>query len=229
MKKILKMGMIGGGTGSFIGDVHRKAAGLDGMITLVCGAFSSTEEKSKTSARELGLPENRAYSTYMEMIRKESQLPKEERIDFIAVVTPNYMHFPPVKMALEHGFHVICDKPLCMTLEEASELKDIVEKTGKVFALTHNYTGYPMVKQAKAMIDQGELGMIRKVVIQYLQGWLSDAVEQTGQKQAAWRVDPKRSGIGGALGDIGTHAENLATYMTGAEITRIGSGLNSFW
>ena len=228
MKKILKMGMIGGGTGSFIGDVHRKAASLDGMIKLVCGAFSSTEEKSKTSARELGISENRAYGTYTEMIQKESQLSEAERVDFIAVVTPNYMHFAPVKMALEHGFHVICDKPLCMTLEEATELKEILKKTGKVFALTHNYTGYPMVKQAKVMIDQGELGTIRKVVIQYLQGWLAEAVEQAGQKQAAWRVDPKRSGIGGALGDIGTHAENLATYITGTKIIELAADLTAF-
>ncbi|TPN82272.1 Gfo/Idh/MocA family protein [Aquimarina algicola] len=225
---LLKMGMIGGGAGSFIGDVHRKAASIDGMITLVCGAFSSTEEKSLASAEALGIPKNRAYGSFEEMIKKEALLPEEERMDFVAIVTPNHMHFPPAKMALEHGFHVICDKPMTLTLDEAQELENIVESSQKVFALTHNYTGYPMVKQAKAMISKGDLGIIRKVNVQYLQGWLSTAVEKTGQKQASWRVDPKKSGIGGALGDIGTHAENLVEYITGTQIEELAADLSAF-
>ena len=224
----LKMGMVGGGIGSFIGDVHRKAASIDGMINLVCGAFSSSTEKSLASAEALGIPKERAYGSFEEMILEEAKLPEEERMDFVSIVTPNHMHFPPAKMALEHGFHVICDKPMTLTLEEALELEKIVHSSGKVFALTHNYTGYPMVKQAKAMIAKGDLGDIRKVCAQYLQGWLATSVEKTGQKQAAWRVDPKRSGIGGALGDIGTHAENLVEYITGLQIEELAADLSAF-
>ena len=228
MKKKLKMGMIGGGTGSFIGDVHRKAAAIDGLIELTCGAFSSTADKSISSGKALFLSEERCYANYEEMILTEKKLPAEIRMDFVAIVTPNHMHFPPVKMALENGFHVICDKPMTLTLEEALELKSIVESSGKVFALTHNYTGHPMVKQAKAMIKNGELGAIRKIQVQYLQGWLATAVEQTDNKQAAWRVDPKKSGIGGALGDIGTHAENLTEYITGLKIKELAADLGQF-
>ncbi len=224
----LKMGMVGGGIGSFIGDVHRKAASIDGLIDLVCGAFSSSEEKSIASAKTLGISKQRAYASYEEMIKEEAKLPEEERMDFVAIVTPNHMHFPPAKMALEHGFHVICDKPMTLTLDEAIELEKIVHISGKVFALTHNYTGYPMVKQAKAMIAKGDLGTIRKINIQYLQGWLATSVEKTGQKQAAWRVDPKKSGIGGALGDIGTHAENLAEYISGIKIEELAADLSAF-
>ncbi|MFD2561303.1 Gfo/Idh/MocA family protein [Aquimarina rubra] len=224
----LKMGMVGGGIGSFIGDVHRKAASIDGMIDLVCGAFSSSKEKSLASAKELGISDDRAYGSFEEMIKKEAKLPEEKRMEFVAIVTPNHMHFPPTKMALEHGFHVICDKPLSLTLDEAIELEKTVSSSGKVFALTHNYTGYPMVKQAKAMIAKGDLGTIRKINVHYLQGWLSTAVEKTGQKQAAWRVDPKRSGIGGALGDIGTHAENLIEYITDIKINAIAADLTAF-
>ncbi|TSE06769.1 Gfo/Idh/MocA family protein [Aquimarina algiphila] len=228
MNKKLKMGMVGGGIGSFIGDVHRKAAGIDGMISLVCGAFSSSEEKSITSAEAIGISKNRAYGSFEKMIKEEAKLPEDERMDFVAIVTPNHMHFPPAKMALEHGFHVICDKPMTLTLEEAVELEKIIAASGKVFALTHNYTGYPMVKQAKAMIAKGDLGTIRKINVQYLQGWLSTALEKTDHKQAAWRVDPKRSGIGGALGDIGTHAENLVEYITGTQITELAADLSAF-
>ncbi|WP_109436590.1 Gfo/Idh/MocA family protein [Aquimarina sp. AU119] len=228
MNKKLKMGMVGGGIGSFIGDVHRKAAGIDGMISLVCGAFSSSEEKSITSAEAIGISKNRAYGSFEQMIKEEAKLPEDERMDFVAIVTPNHMHFPPAKMALEHGFHVICDKPMTLTLEEAVELEKIIAASGKVFALTHNYTGYPMVKQAKAMIAKGDLGTIRKINVQYLQGWLSTALEKTDHKQAAWRVDPKRSGIGGALGDIGTHAENLVEYITGTQITELAADLSAF-
>lgn len=224
----LRMGMIGGGIDSFIGDVHRKAAGIDGMIELVCGAFSSDEEKSKLSGKNLFLPENRCYGTFEEMISKEKSLPDNERMDFVAIVTPNHMHFEPAKKVLESGFHVICDKPMTLTLGEAEQLQTIVENSGLLFALTHNYTGHPMVKQAKAMVANGDLGKIRKVQVQYLQGWLSTSLEKTGQKQAAWRVDPKRSGIGGALGDIGTHAENLTEYITGLKIDEIAADLGVF-
>ncbi|MHA7057528.1 Gfo/Idh/MocA family protein [Aquimarina sp. M1] len=224
----LKMGMVGGGTGSFIGDVHRKAASIDGMIDLVCGAFSSSKEKSIASGKELGIPDDRTYGSFEEMITIEAKLPEGKKMDFVAIVTPNHMHFSPAKMALQHGFHVICDKPLSLNMEEAIELEKIVKSSGKVFALTHNYTGYPMVKQAKAMIAKGDLGVIRKINVHYLQGWLSTAVEKTGQKQASWRVDPKRSGIGGALGDIGTHAENLVEYITGNEIEAIAADLTAF-
>ena len=222
------MGMVGGGMGSFIGDVHRKAASIDGMIELVCGAFSSNKEKSIASAKELGISGNRAYGSFEEMIEKESLLPEDKRMDFVAIVTPNHMHFPPAKLALEKGFHVICDKPVTLTLEEALELEKVVQSSGKVFALTHNYTGYPMVKQAKAMIAKGDLGDLRKINIQYLQGWLATAVEKTGQKQASWRVDPEKSGIGGALGDIATHAENLAEYITGTKIKELAADLTAF-
>lgn len=227
MKK-LKMGMVGGGQGSFIGDVHRKAASIDNMIELVCGAFSSSAEKSIASAKDLGISSSRAYGSYQEMIEKEQELPEDERMDFVSIVTPNHMHFPPAKMALENGFHVICDKPVTLTLEEAVELEKVASASGKVFALTHNYTGYPMVKQAKEMIARGDLGDIRKVNVQYLQGWLSTAVEKTENKQASWRVDPKKSGIGGALGDIGTHAENLAEYITGLQIEELAADLTAF-
>ena len=228
MSRKLRMGMVGGGAGSFIGDVHRKAAAIDGMIELVCGAFSSTAEKSITSGIALGLDESRCYGTFEDMIEKEKALPEDVRMDFVAIVTPNHMHFPPAKMALEHGFHVVSDKPVTLTLEEAEALEKIVAKNGKLFALTHNYTGNSMVKQAKAMVAKGELGTIRKIQAQYLQGWLSTPLEKTEQKQAAWRVDPKRSGIGGALGDIGTHAENLIEYITGLKIEEIAADLGRF-
>ncbi|CDF78043.1 oxidoreductase [Formosa agariphila KMM 3901] len=220
--------MIGGGTGSFIGDVHRKAAAIDGMIDLVCGAFSSNAEKSKASGAALFLPEDRCYGSFEEMILKEIELPESIRMDFVSIVTPNHMHFAPAKLALEHGFHVVCDKPMTLTLEQTLEIESIVEKSGKIFALTHNYTGYPMVKQARAMVENGDLGHIRKIQVQYLQGWLSTAVEQTGQKQASWRVDPTKSGIGGALGDIGTHAENLMGYITGLKIKELAADLGRF-
>lgn len=228
MTRKLRMGMIGGGTGSFIGDVHRRAAAIDGMIELVCGAFSSNEEKSKTSGKALYLPEDRCYGSFEEMILKEKELPESVRMDFVSIVTPNHMHFPPAKLALENGFNVVCDKPMTLTLDEAIALETIIEKSGKLFALTHNYTGHPMVKQARAMVAKGDLGEIRKIQVQYLQGWLSTAVEQTGQKQASWRVDPSKSGIGGALGDIGTHAENLAEYITGLKIEELAADLGKF-
>ncbi len=222
------MGMIGGGIDSFIGDVHRKAAAMDGMIELVCGSFSSTAEKSKASGKNLFLPEHRCYENFEAMITGEKNLPKSERMDFVAIVTPNHMHFSPAKMALKNGFHVVCDKPMTLTIAEAKELEQLVASTGLLFALTHNYPGSPMVKQAKAMIAHGELGKIRKVQVQYLQGWLATSVEKTGQKQASWRVNPTKSGIGGALGDIGTHAENLVEYITGLLIKELAADLGKF-
>ncbi len=228
MSRKLRMGMIGGGIGSFIGDVHRKAAAIDGMIDLVCGAFSSNADKSIQSGKDLFLAENRCYASFKEMILTEKQLPEDVKMDFVAIVTPNHMHFEPAKMALENGFHVVCDKPMTLTIEQALELEEVQKKSGKLFALTHNYTGHPMVKQAKAMIANGDLGEIRKIQVQYLQGWLSTSLEKTGQKQASWRTDPKKSGIGGALGDIGTHAENLVEYITGLKIDEIAADLGVF-
>lgn len=222
------MGMIGGGIDSFIGDVHRKAAALDGMIELVCGAFSSTAERSKKSGKGLFLPDDRCYGTFEEMILAEKKLSKNVRMDFVAIVTPNYLHFAPAKMALENGFHVVCDKPMTLTLEESIELEQLVESSGLLFALTHNYPGSPMVKQARALVKNGDLGKIRKVQVQYLQGWLATPVEKTGQKQASWRVDPSKSGIGGALGDIGTHAENLIEYISGLQIEELAADLGKF-
>lgn len=220
--------MVGGGTGSFIGDVHRKASSIDGKIELICGAFSSNAERSKASGKVLMLEEDRCYGSFEEMIKNESQLPEGVRMDFVSIVTPNHMHFAPAKMALEHGFHVICDKPVTLNLEQAKELVEIENKSDKIFALTHNYTGYPMVKQARAMIANNDLGKIRKIQVQYLQGWMATAVEETDNKQASWRVDPKKSGIGGALGDIGTHAENLAEYITGVKIKELAADLGRF-
>jgi len=222
------MGMVGGGRGAFIGAVHRMAAALDGQIELVCGAFSSSPEKSKASGEDLFLPADRVYGSYAKMIEKEKQLPAGERMDFVSIVTPNHVHFGPAKMALENGFHVVCDKPLSFNMEEALELEKLVEKTGLIFALTHNYTGYPMVKHAKAMIRRGDLGKIRKVVVEYPQGWLATRIEESGQKQADWRTDPSRSGIAGAMGDIGTHAENLAEYITGLRIKEVCADLTAF-
>ena len=220
--------MVGGGIGAFIGAVHRMAANLDGEIELVCGAFSSDPAKSKASGQALYLNPDRVYGNYEEMILKEKALPENQRMDFISIVTPNHVHFGPAKMALENGFHVMCDKPLCFDLDEAYELKKVVEKAGLLFGLTHTYTGYPMVKQARMMIKNGELGKIRKVVVEYPQGWLSQKIEDSEQKQASWRTDPKRSGIAGAMGDIGTHAENLAEYITGLHITEMCADLSTF-
>ncbi|MDX2282807.1 MAG: Gfo/Idh/MocA family oxidoreductase [Bacteroidia bacterium] len=222
------MGMVGGGRGAFIGAVHRMAAALDGEIELVCGAFSSDPEKSRASGRDFFLPEHRVYGSFEEMILREQELPEGERMDFISIVTPNHMHFPPAKMALEHGFHVVCDKPLAFNMDEARELAALVDRTGLLFALTHNYTGYPMVKEARELIRSGALGKIRKVIVEYPQGWLSTFLEASGSKQASWRTDPARSGAAGSMGDIGTHAENLAEYITGLRITELCADLSTF-
>lgn len=220
--------MVGGGLDAFIGAVHRRAAGFDGEIELVCGCFSSSPDKSKATGHALYLPEDRVYSSFQEMIEREKTLPEGERMDFLTIVTPNHMHFPPAKMALENGFHVMCDKPMTLTLAEAKELAGIVEKSGLVFGLTHNYTGYPMVKEARDMVKNGKLGKIRKVVVEYPQGWLSKDEEHNDYKQAIWRTDPARSGAAGCMGDIGTHAENLAEYVTGLKIDELCADLTAF-
>ncbi|MBV4358635.1 Gfo/Idh/MocA family oxidoreductase [Parasegetibacter sp. MAH-26] len=220
------MGMIGGGPGAFIGAVHRIAANMDGQIELVCGVFSSDAAKSKQAGEELFLAPERVYGSYKEMIEKEKQLPEDVRMQIVSIVTPNHVHFEPSKMALENGFHVILDKPMTFTLDEAKALQQVVEKTGKVFCLTHTYTGYPMVKQAKQMVKSGVLGKIRKIYVEYPQGWLSTFLEGSDSKQASWRTDPKRSGIAGCMGDIGTHAFNMAEYVSGLKTTKICADLN---
>jgi len=229
MSRKVRMGMVGGGRGAFIGGVHRIAAAIDQQIELVCGAFSSTPEKSKASGGDFLLAPERCYGDFQEMMTSEAALPADQRMDFVSIVTPNHMHFPPAKAALEAGFHVLSDKPATFNLAEAKELKTIVDASGKLYGLTHNYTGYPMVKQARAMVANGELGAIRKVVAEYPQGWLATKVEaDEGAKQAAWRTDPKRSGAAGCIGDIGTHAENLAEYITGIEIKELAADLSTF-
>ena len=220
------MGMVGGGLDAFIGAVHRKAASLDGSIELVCGAFSSNPEKSKAAGEALGVHPHRCYGSYAEMFRKEKNLPGDMRMDFASIVTPNHVHLGPAKMAMENGFHVIMDKPMTLNFREARILQRVVKKSNLVFALTHTYTGYPMVKEARELVASGKLGSIRKVYVEYTQGWLSTPLEKTGQKQASWRTDPKRSGPAGAVGDIGTHAANLAEYITGSRITSVCAQLN---
>ncbi len=228
MNRKLRMGMIGGGPGAFIGAVHRIAANMDGMIELVCGSFSSDPERSKQAGRELFLSPDRVYGSYKEMFVKEKALPETGRMDFVSIVTPNHVHFEPAKLALENGFHVVLDKPMTFDLNEAIQLKQTVEKSGKYFCLTHTYTGYPMVKQAKQMLKDGLFGNIRKVYVEYPQGWLSTFVETEGSKQAGWRTDPTKSGKAGAMGDIGTHAFNLAEYVSGLQVTQLCSNLNTY-
>ena len=217
--------MVGGGPGAFIGNVHRMAASLDGTMELVAGAFSSDPEKSRAQGKELGLTSERSYGSFTEMAEMEAA--REDRIDFVSIVTPNHMHFPVAKAFLEAGFHVICDKPMTNTLADAEALCDLVRRHDRVFALTHNYTGYPMVKQARAMIREGRIGTVRKIVVEYPQGWLATPLERTGHKQAGWRTDPSRAGAG-ALGDIGSHAENLARYMTGLELEALCADVTTF-
>ena len=228
MSRKIRYGMVGGGRGAFIGAVHRIAAALDQQVELVCGAFSADPEKAKASGADLFLPPNRCYGSYAEMITAEAALPSDQRMDFLAIVTPNHVHFPPAKMALEHGFHVLSDKPATFNLAEAKELAKLVKKTGLLYGLTHNYTGYPLVKEARDLVANGKLGKIRKVVVEYPQGWLATRLEESGQKQAAWRTDPKRSGAAGCIGDIGTHAENLAEYVTGLQLQELAADLTSF-
>jgi predicted dehydrogenase len=225
-KRKINMGMVGGGPGSFIGLIHFNGAMLDGQINLVCGAFSSDPEKSRVTGENYFLPLERVYGSYQEMIEKEKQLPEGDRMDFICIATPNHVHFGPAKMALENGFHVVSDKPLTFTSDEARELVKLVQETGLIFAVSHAYTGYPMVKEAREMIKNGELGKIRKVVSEYPQGWLSDPIEKENQTQASWRTDPARSGKSGCMGDIGTHALNLAEYVTGLKVSQICADLS---
>ena len=224
----LRMGMVGGGPGAFIGDVHRRAACLDGDVELVAGAFSASPSKSRRKGRELGVSRARTYDSYLDMVERERALPEDQRIDFVSVVTPNHLHCPVATAFLEAGFHVVCDKPMTLDVPEARRLKQVVTRSRRVFALTHNYTGYPMVKLARDLVRQGDLGRLRKVVVQYPQGWLSTRLEQAGLKQAEWRTDPTRSGAAGCIGDIGTHAENLAEYITGLQIVELCADLTTF-
>ena len=222
----LRMGMVGGGKDAFIGAIHRIAANMDGLIELCCGALSIHPEMAKESGKILFLPEDRTYLSYEEMIKKESEMPEDKRIDFITIVTPNFAHFDPAMMALDHGFNVVIEKPMTVSLEQAKELKKKVEETGLQLCLTHTYSGYPMVKQARAMIQNGELGKTRKIVVEYMQGWLSKLSEREGNAGAAWRTDPAKSGKAGCMGDIGTHAAHLAEYVSGLKITQLCANLN---
>ena len=223
----IRLGMIGGGPGSFIGAVHRKAAALDGLFDLVCGSFSSDPEKSKQTGGELQLDPGRVYGSYDEMIVREAARDKDSRMHAVAIVTPNHLHAGPAIMALENGFHVIIDKPMAFSLDEAGNMKAAVELSGLVFALTHTYAGYPMVKEARHLVSSGKIGTLRKIFVEYPQGWLTGFLEKDGQKQASWRTDPARSGAGGSVGDIGTHAAHLAEYVSGLKITHVCAQLNT--
>ncbi len=226
MNRKLRMGMIGGGTDAFIGAIHRLASNMDGLIELAAGALSINPDIARKSGEMLFLPKERTYLTYDELITKESQLPADKRIDFVTIVTPNFAHFAPAMMAMDNGFHVVVEKPIGFTLTEAKQLKAKVEETGLILCLTHTYSGYPMVKQARAMCAEGVLGKIRKIWVEYPQGWLSKLSEREGNAQAAWRTDPTKSGKSGAMGDIGTHAAHLAEYVTGLQITQMCAALN---
>jgi len=229
IKRKLRMGMVGGGKGAFIGEIHRIAAAIDSQIELVCGAFSADATRSKESGESLYLPANRVYGSYQEMITAERALPADERMDFVSIVTPNHAHFEPAMLALENGFHVVLDKPMTLDLEEARQLQQKVEETGLLFLLTHTYVGYPMVRQARKMVRDGELGKIRKVYVEYPQGWLSRPTEQSGEnKQASWRTDPSKSGKSGCMGDIGTHALHLAEFVSGLKTTQLCASLYTY-
>ena len=224
----VRMGMVGGGEGAFIGAIHRMAAALDGEIELVCGAFSSDSDRSRRSGALLNLSPERTYSHYEDMMSAEADLPADQRMEFVAIVTPNHLHFPVAKAALQSGFHVMSDKPATFDLAEALQLRQLVQDTGLLYGLTHTYTGYPLVKEARERIARGELGNIRKVVVEYPQGWLADRQEDQDNKQAAWRLDPARAGISSCMADIGVHAANLAEYVTGLNITEICADLTAF-
>lgn len=228
VNRMLRMGMVGGGPGAFIGEVHRKAARMDGQIEIVGGAFDIDPQKSLQMGKELYLDPQRVYGTYTEMIERELELPESERFDFVSICTPNNWHFPMASDLLEAGFHIMCEKPMTIDVEQARQLEKLVKKTNKVFALMHNYTGYPMVKLARDIAQGGELGEVRKIVVRYPQGWLATALEQTGHMQASWRTDPKQGGPSGCGGDIGTHAENLAEYITGLKMTHLCAELTTF-
>lgn len=224
---MLTFGMIGGGRGAFIGAVHRMAAQLDHEATFVAGALSSTPDKAIASGEDLGLAEDRNYPTWQAMLEGELARPEDDRIDYVSIVTPNHVHYETAKAFAEAGIHVVCDKPLVIENEQAADLVETVGRTGVVFAVTYNYTGYPMVREARARIAAGEIGAVRKVFVEYHQGWLATALESTGQKQAEWRTDPKLAGAG-AVGDIGSHAENLVATMTGLEIGSLLADVNTF-
>ena len=228
MRRKLRMGMVGGGSDAFIGAIHRLAAFMDNQCELVCGCFSVDPDISLSSGRSYFLPDNRIYKTYQEMFEKEMQLPADQRMDFVTIVTPNFWHFEPAMMALENGFHVVVDKPMTFSLEQAKLLKAKVDETGLVLALTHVYSGYPAVKEAKMRIARGDLGKIRKVYVEYPQGWLSQRIELEGGNNAGWRTDPKRSGKAGCMGDIGTHAWHLSEYVTGLKVVELCAELKAF-
>ncbi len=223
----LKMGMIGGGKNAFIGAVHRMAAGIDGHIELCCGALSSDPLVAKESGELLGLPKERVYTSYQEMIKRESELPPHDRMNFVSIVTPNFAHFEPAMMALEYGFHVVLEKPMTFTLEQALMLQKKVEETGLMLCVTYTYAAYPMVKQARQLVRDGQLGTIRKIMVEYPQGWLSKMIEN-GLSLAFWRTDPEKSGKSGCMGDIGTHAAHLAEYISGLKITKMCADLQTF-
>lgn len=227
-KRKLRMGMVGGGQGAFIGGVHRIVAALDQQIELVAGCFSRDPANTKITGEQLYLDSSRCYATFAEMASTEAALPEDQRIDFVSVVTPNNLHFPIAKTFLEAGFHVVCDKPMTYNLEEAEELAKLVEESGRVLALTHNYTGHPLIRHARELFKSGELGSIRKVIVEYLQDFLMVPQEKLGQKQATWRVDPAQSGIGGTLGDVGTHCVNLLEYVTGDPIRELCADKSTF-
>jgi len=222
----LRMGMIGGGKDAFIGAIHRIAANMDGQIELVCGALSINKEVAKESGKILFLPEDRTYTNYEEMILAESKLPQDKRMDFVTIVTPNFAHFAPAMLAMDNGFHVVIEKPIAFTLDEAKQLRAKQEETGLMLLLTHTYSGYPLVKEARELVKKGAFGKIRKIYVEYCQGWLSKLSEREGNAQAAWRTDPKKSGKSGCMGDIGTHAAHLAEYISGLKITQLCASLN---
>jgi predicted dehydrogenase len=228
MLRKLNMGMVGGGPGAFVGGIHRMAARLDGEIELVAGAFSADPDKTKRSGEELFLDPQRVYHDYRTMVKSEAELPVGKRIDFVSIVTPNHLHFPMAKEFLEAGFNVVCDKPMTFDLKEALALRDIVRRTGKVFVLTHNYVGYPIVKEARELVRRGTLGSILKVIVEYPQGWLLRPIDAEGQKQAVWRTDPEQSGASACVADIGTHAENLARYITGLTIEELRADFKTY-
>jgi predicted dehydrogenase len=223
----LRMGMIGGGKDAFIGAIHRIAANMDGLIELVCGALSVHADLAIESGHMLFLPEDRIYTNYEEMIRAESKMPADKRMDFVTIVTPNFAHFAPAMMALENGFNVVIEKPITFTLDEAKQLKKKLDETGLMLLLTHTYSGYPMVKEARELVKKGAFGKIRKIYVEYSQGWLSKLSEREGNAQAAWRTDPSKSGKSGCMGDIGTHAAHLAEYISGLRITQMCASLNT--
>lgn len=224
----LRYAMVGGGMDAFIGAVHRHAIALDGTAELIAGALSSTPERSVESARRLGLSPDRSYASWQELVEREAARPESQRVDFVSIVTPNHLHHPAAKACLEAGIHVVCDKPFTMTSAQAAQLRDLAASKNLVCAVTYNYTGYPLVREMRALVRSGAIGKLRKLFVEYHQGWLATALEQSGMKQASWRTDPERSGIAGALGDIGTHAENLVSFVTGLEIESLAADLSTF-